>query len=230
MTVVSHPAPYSDPIVDKLRRLIDTERKKLTPAYVEVLDPFAGIGRIHQLHRPGSVETTGLEIEPEWAATHERTVQGNVFAMPRRWRRRFRIVATSPTYGNRMADHHTPSPADTSTRYGYAYQLGRQPDPESSATLPWGPRYWAFHAGAYAKIFEVLEPEGLFLLNVSNFIKDGEEVHAAMWHLGAAYGAGFEMRSAERPLRVVTKRMKNGANHAARVDGEVIIRLRRPAA
>lgn len=70
----------------------------------EVLDPFAGTGRIHEL-RP-RVKTFGVEIEPEGAAMSRYTRCGDATHLPRAWTGRFRAVACSPTYASRMADHH----------------------------------------------------------------------------------------------------------------------------
>lgn len=224
---MSHPAPFSDPIVKRLDRLVRAEAKKV--GFVNVLDPFAGVGRIHRLHRPGYVETTGIEIEPEWAEANELTICGDLFDVVKRWRgrRRFRVIATSPTYGNRFADHHDAK--DDSRRHGYAHDLGRLPTAGSSGVLPWGPRYWSFHAAAYRTLLSVAEPGGLGLFNVSDFVRHKEIVHAVEWHLGALYGAGWVMEPGERPVTIETRRMRHGANHEARVDHEVILRMRRPA-
>jgi hypothetical protein len=60
-----HPARFTSTILDTLARLI--------PPGSRVLDPFAGTGRIHEL----PCETWGVELEPEWANMHPRTIVGN---------------------------------------------------------------------------------------------------------------------------------------------------------
>lgn len=224
---MSHPAPFSEPIVKRLDRLVRAEAKRV--GFLEVLDPFAGVGRIHRMHRPGYVETTGIEIEAEWADVHELTIHGDLFDVVKRWRgrRKFDVIATSPTYGNRFSDHHTPK--DASRRHGYAHDLGRMPTSGSSGVLPWGPRYWQFHADAYRALLSVTKPGGLGLFNVSDFVRHKEIVPAVQWHLGALYGAGWAMETNERPVLIATRRMRHGANHDARVGHEVILRVRRPA-
>ena len=96
-----HPAKYSDGIIEKMRGVL---RRYLGAG--EVLDPFAGTGLIHELY-PEFV-TTGVEIEPEWAVMHGRTVVGDALCLPPDWTERFHAVCTSVTYGNRMADHQEP--------------------------------------------------------------------------------------------------------------------------
>jgi hypothetical protein len=140
--------------------------------------------------------------------------------------RHFDVVATSPTYGNRMADHHDAH--DGSRRRSYRHDLGRMPTPGSSTVMHWGPDYWAFHAEAYRLIYRVLVPGGLFLLNVSDFYAKKALVPAVAWHRGAAMGAGLDM--AGRDVRVPTHRLNGHGDEttAARADAEYILRLRKP--
>lgn len=77
--------------------------------YPFVLDPFAGVGKIHTLEN----HTSGIELEPEWAAqapiNKGITIVGDALERMREWATfyvGFDAVVTSPTYGNRMADHH----------------------------------------------------------------------------------------------------------------------------
>lgn len=100
----SHPAKFPRYVLARLELYIRAEARALRrPA--RVLDPFAGVGRIHDLPRR-IAETTGVEIEPEWAACRARTVEGDATALPADWTASFDVVATSPCYGNRIADHH----------------------------------------------------------------------------------------------------------------------------
>lgn len=78
---------------------------------VKILDPFAGPGGIHALRNLNRRwQTFGVEIEHEWAAASPYTWRGDSrrLAALRTVARRlpFDAIATSPTYGNRMADHH----------------------------------------------------------------------------------------------------------------------------
>lgn len=100
----SHPAKFPKYVLDRIALYVRAEARQLgRPA--RVLDPFAGVGRIHDLPRRYA-ETTGVELEPEWAACRARTIVGDALALPEDWTGRFDVVATSPCYGNRMADSH----------------------------------------------------------------------------------------------------------------------------
>lgn len=234
-----HPAKFSDPILDLLAKLVRNEQRPQAQALL-VLDPFAGVGRVHRLAVDRKVQTLGLEIEAEWAACHERTIHTDALTWLARNaphtldpdRVAVHIVATSPCYGNRFSDSH--EAGDDSTRRSYRHDLGRPLTAGSAGGLPWGPRYWRFHAEAYRLIFDVLEPGGLFLLNVSDFVRKREMVHATEWHLGAAFGAGFDVGGPRWAFPVMTRRQRYGQNHGhdseepTRADVEMVYRLRKP--
>ena len=58
-----HPAEFPRPILSAIASAL--LQYQSGPV---VLDPFAGTGGIHHLHRltPGRYSTVGVEIEPEW--------------------------------------------------------------------------------------------------------------------------------------------------------------------
>lgn len=126
-----------------------------------VLDPFAGVGRIHELERPGRV-TVGVEIELEWAATHPHTVCGDSTSLPFP-NETFDYIATSPTYGNRMADHH--NARDDSRRFTYKHMLGRDLHPNNSGRMQWGAPYRRLHETVWAECWRVLKPDGRLIIN-----------------------------------------------------------------
>jgi tRNA G10 N-methylase Trm11 len=97
----------------------------LVEGYERVLDPFAGTGRIHELEN----WTVGVEIEPEWATMRDGTIVANALNLPFR-DASFDAVVTSPTYGNRLADHH--DARDSSRRHSYKHDLGRDLHSENS--------------------------------------------------------------------------------------------------
>lgn len=102
-----HPAKFSAPILEVLAARVGAvaDAGPYLTGPVRVLDPFAGVGGVHRLARPGEIETVGVEIEPEWANQHPDTIVGDATKLPFE-DGSFDVVATSPCYGNRMADQH----------------------------------------------------------------------------------------------------------------------------
>lgn len=210
-----HPARYSDVLLPIMRQsLIDFVGKRAT-----VLDPFAGTGRIHELSP--MFDTTGIEIEPEWASMNARTQVGNALFLPFD-NESFDAICTSPTYGNRMADHHEAK--DGSKRITYRHRLGRALSPDNSGQLQWGPKYQAFHERAWTEAVRVLRPDGVFVLNISDHIRKGELVRVAHWH--AAYLASLGLRRCRVEV-VPTPRMRFGANADLRTGREFVITFKK---
>lgn len=238
---VPHPAKFSPEVLEVLDRWVE-------PGW-RVLDPFAGTGLIHTLDQ---AETWGVEIEPEWATMHPRTIVGDALRLPFA-DDSFDAIATSPTYGNRMADSHDAKERcracagsgsvggyETGNwttcekckgagrrdykRLTYTHQLGRKPHPNSSATMQWGPKYRAFHEKAWAEADRVLKPGGLFLLNVSDHIRNHAIEPVCDWHIEHLESIGYAVARIANPQ---TKRMGFGANREARVDAEMVCALRK---
>ena len=212
-----HPAKFSQPILDELRRLTAT-----LPDGARVLDPFAGVGLIHTLDR---FDTVGVELEPEWASQHERTVVGDSRFLTARFDpESFDAVVTSCSYGNRMADAYAGDPKG-SRRVTYRIHLGRPLTEGSGAGLQWrdgrgGDAYRALHEQVWAECFAVLKPGGKLFLNVSDHIRDGRVQHVVDWHFGALERAGFKV---DAKHRVETQRMRMGANGDKRVNAEAVL-------
>lgn len=246
MTAVKHPARYSDQILETIGVAVSeyaARYPKRRP--VRVLDPFAGTGRIHDLDVPGVlVDTTGVEIEPEWAGMHRRTRVGNALALPSAWSGRFDVVATSPCYGNRFADKHEARDACSecegrgsvrvtggrsyvgcskcggsglSPRRSYRHDLGRPLSDGSAAGLQWGDAYKAFHVEAWREARRVLRPGGLFVLNVKDHVRAGKRQRVAGWHRRACVALGFEW---VETWTVNERGLRHGANRDARVHFE----------
>lgn len=242
-----HPAKFSPAIVAVLRVLVRRHAETIERR-PRLLDPFAGVGTIHQL---GDIaDTQGVELRPRWAANHPRTKVGDATRLPSRWTGAFDIVATSPCYGNRLADHH--NAADTckrckgvgsldvaleqvcdrcrgtglSVRRSYAHDYGEPFEhPRDGAVLRFGSQsYEQLHAKAYRQVRRVLADDGVFLLNVSDFLREKQTVPAVSWHIAAAVDAGFRLR---RRVPVTTRRLRFGANRDARAAHEVVLVLRK---
>lgn len=209
--VASHPAKFNDSVLEVIAGYLATEKW--------VLDPFAGVGRIHNLYP--TFNTIGIEIEPEWANQHPRTMVGDALNLlfPDA---SFDAIATSPCYGNRMADHHQAT--DDSTRITYRHTLGRPLHPNNAGQFQWGEQYWAFHVRAWRQVTRVLKPGGRFVLNVSNHIRNGKEIDVATWHIAALCGLGMELID---ECKVNTQRMRFGANRDLRTKGEYVVLLRK---
>jgi SAM-dependent methyltransferase len=226
IATVIHPARFSAPILELLAVLLD----ELLPTGGAVLDPFSGTGRIHELATPTRT-TVGVEIEPEWAACHPRTVQGDATALPFP-SATFDAVVTSCCYGNRFADHHNAQ--DGSRRRGYTHDLRRMTgDParrlhvnNTGALYAWQPRYWDIHERAWSEVHQVLRPGGPFLLNVSDCRRRGKVVQVVERHAALCQRLGFRL-VARHP--VGTPRMRYGANREARAEHEVVLIFERGA-
>lgn len=107
--VTLHPAKFSRSILVELGRQLELESKRENRP-LSIFDPFAGVGRVHELASTTGVTSVGIEIEPGWAANHPDTICGDARDMDTLLAGRiFDAMVTSPCYGNRMADHHKAS-------------------------------------------------------------------------------------------------------------------------
>lgn len=219
---MKHPAKYSDAILPILRAEIERLRGP-NDRYIQILDPFAGTGRIHELGGGGTTNTFGIEIEPEWAEMHPLTDQGDATNLPYD-DEVFDAVITSPVYGNRMSDHHDAK--DGTTRHTYKHYLGRDLHPNNAGQLQWGAAYRDLHRKAWSEAVRVLRPGGKLIINVSNHIRKGVEEEVVQWHLGRILIDHEDMRFV-RTIRVETPRQRHGENGKARVDCEHVLVIRK---
>lgn len=180
-----------------------------------ILDPFAGVGLVHTL----GLKSVGVEIEPEWANQHPQTIVGDSRNLPFP-DRFFDGITTSPTYGNRMADHHNAK--DASKRITYRHKLGRALTDGNSGMMQWGGKYRELHVRVWAECYRVTKDPGFFILNVSDHIRAGEIVPVSDWHLDALEEVGFDLA---HQIDVPTQRMRFGQNHEARVEYEHVFLL-----
>lgn len=209
-----HPAPFSRELMPVFAELLN--KHGFDRDLGIILDPFAGIGRVHELQNAGFT-TIGVELEPEWAEQHPCTRVGNaldlVFVDDA-----FDAIVTSPTYGNRMADHHRA--LDKSHRRTYKHYLERDLDPANSGQLQWGEEYREFHAAAWAEAVRVLRPEGLFLLNIKDHQRDKKRAHVSVWHYQTLRSLGLELIDI---ARVGTPGYRYGENREVRYPERVLV-------
>lgn len=216
---VTHPAKYSDLVLDRIREVLDGRKFRGT-----ILDPFAGVGKIHDLAIFGERTTFGVELEIEWADAHPRTVCGDAtdLQFPAG---SFEAVITSPPYATRMADNYAGDPKG-STRHTYRISLERPLTGGSAAAMQWGPEYRSTMRIALEEIWRVLDEGGLFILNISDHIRKGELQLVPNWYAKQCSEIGFQWE--EEPIEVNTPRLRHGQNYEKRATAEYLFVMTKP--
>ncbi len=207
---INHPAKYSDALLPVFAGMLMGDEF--------ILDPFAGSGKIFKLldFRP-RLQITGIEIEPEFVAMDKRLTLGN--ALDLRYNEgTFDAVVTSCCYGNRMAD----TLLDKYKRMTYTSALGRKLHKDNSGAMQWGKKYRSFHVEAWKQCRNVLKNKGVFILNIKNHIRKGEEQLVSEWHVETLRLMGFEL---VEHVKVETPSMGFGQNREARVPYENIYKM-----
>ena len=241
---VLHPARFGDLLLESIAGI-------LAPyGPLDVLDPFAGTGRIHELRAWGH-RTTGIEIVPQYAELHPGTVCGNSFYLAEVvGGTKFDAVCTSPTYGNRFADAHNNKDSckrckgtgvegtrvcsvclgtRLSMRRSYAHDLRRMTgdpdlrlDDDNTGKMQWGPRYRNFHEQVWAQVPRLLVGPKLFLLNCKDHIRNKERQRVTQWHVEVLENLGFHVvRREERD----TGSLRHGANRKRFAEELVLMQL-----
>lgn len=211
--VPRHPAKYSDTLLPIFAGLLEGTKN--------VLDPFAGTGKlalIRDLGYDGDVYLNELEPEwahqaPEWAIVT--TCDAETLPYPDSF---FDAICTSPTYGNRMADHFEAK--DDSRRNTYRHTLGRKLTPGNTGRMQWGEKYRDKHQRVWVECKRVLKPNGVFILNISDHIRNGKVMPVTKWHIDCLTDLGFSLTD---HILVETPRLRYGANHQVRVKHESVL-------
>lgn len=218
-----HPAKFSQPIIEEMAKWI-------SPGSV-VLDPFAGVGGICKLHDlVPNLFIIANELEEEWANQIQAVPYKTTVTVGRAqdfyyWKCNadsIDVVATSPCYGNRMADHHEAK--DKSVRNTYRHKLGRMPSEGSGAVLQWGKEYRDLHREIWTRMKALLRPGGRFLLNISDHIRSKRRRYVSSWHVETLLGLGLVL---EAGVPIKTKRNRFGTNSEARVEHENLFVFRK---
>lgn len=210
-----HPAKFSLAELNEIVRHLDPNAKL-------ILDPFAGVGGIHDLRSLRKVWTIGGEIEPEWAATHEWTFVMDALDL-RYPDGLFDAVVTSPPYGNRMADSYV----DDTQRQTYRAALGRDLDANNVGGMHWGDNYRAFFQKAWREVVRVVKPGGQLIIVVSNHIRDGVEQPVVPFHKMVLKDQVMVTRLEEK--KIPKRLYRFGANAGLRIEEtSVLVATLRP--
>jgi hypothetical protein len=212
---IKHPAEYSNEFFPYFTDLLF--------GYKRILDPMAGTGKIAMIKALQSWHgwITCNDLEPDWKCLYDVNDWHHTDASHMDWadNNSFDAIITSPTYGNRFADHWNRK--DTSKRYSYFFNLGHDLQPENTGIMHWGNEYRAKHILIWKECTRVLQQGGRFILNVKNFIKNGKEIDITSWHKEIILGLGCYQLT--QTIEIPVKGMRNGANNKLRVDHESLL-------
>jgi hypothetical protein len=255
VVVPDHPAKFPKRVLDRLREMLAVERERV--GHLKVLDPFAGPGGIHELAEE-TVETYGVEIQPEWAAAHPSTICGSVLELPSIFPAGlFDVICTSPCYGNRMADSHVA--AEVCSACGGTGIVGETYDTHRCEACD-GTGKRDHHRNTYAHSLRAAGVEPVVSPDNAMVIQWGPAyrvLHTKAWAAGHHVlrpgglvllnvknhiRSGVEQRVIEYHLndwlvrgytleearRIPTKGLPDGANAKTRTEAELVLALRRP--
>lgn len=242
---VAHPAPWNLHVLGYVDDVLAAETERLGKKRLLVLDPFGGIGRIHDLPH----DTVTVELEQEWAdqgADRGESWIGDATDM--HWFRRnsFHALATSATFGNRMGDHHDANDAHKlcggggcdkchwtglSHRRTYKHYLGRDLSDNNSGAMHWGREYRRLHTVFLLEAMRVTKPGGPIIVNMANHFKtfkkgeDAIEQRVCEWWIFTMIKLGMNV---DEIRRIHTSKYRFGAHRETRTKGELVIVMRNP--
>lgn len=215
---MKHPAKFSSVLLPVIAGYLQGYRK--------VLDPMAGVGTLaHYLYENGWEEGMAMsnEIEREWMEQcpfPRFDYDARFFP----WADgHFDAIATSPTYGNRMADHHEAK--DGSERNTYRHKLGRPLSLGNTGSMQWGETYRQAHKQIISECARLLRPGGRLVWNVKDHIRGGQIQSVAGWHLGALTEAGLSFIEAKE---VTCPGNRQGQNSESRIGYEWVMVFDKP--
>jgi hypothetical protein len=186
-----------------------------------VLDPFAGTGRVHELRSLLVPHTVGVEIEFEWAAVHPDTICSDALDLASIFApESVPAIATSPAYGNRMADSYV----DHTERHTYRAALGRSLAPHNAGGMQWGDAYRELHRKVWEACVALLRPGGKLTLNCKDHVRGGVVMEVTAWHVATIEALGLVV---ERRDVVKTSGLAHGQNASTRTGVEHVVTLRK---
>lgn len=220
MKMVRHCAKYHDSFIAIFADLL-----KSSP---DVLDPLAGVGKLALIRDHGYTGRIYLnELEPEWAWQAAGKVAGITVLDARGLPYSggfFSAICTSPTFGNRLADHHNAK--DDSKRSGYKFSLGRDLTTGNTGQMQWGDEYRITHKAIWTECRRVLQDGGLFVLNMKDHYRKGKRIRVTLWHILCLRSLGFGLIEHRR---MPTPSLRYGANSDKRIGYESILVFRKEA-
>lgn len=212
---IEHPAKFSDKFIPIIAEILENRNIKT------VFDPMAGTGKIALIRKFGfKGRIICNELESDWV-NKEYTVDHwyfedaeNLFFIKNE---SIECICTSPTYGNRLADHWQRK--DTSKRFSYSFNIGRELHEENTGKMQWGAKYRQKHESIWREMYRILTKQGLFILNISNHIRSGIEQKVAEWHKEFCEQIGFKLLEVKE---IETPRLRYGKNSKSRTKCEYI--------
>jgi len=212
MKKIPHPSKYSKELLPVLAKY----------AYGHILDPMGGTGKAGLLKslNPRITKVTINELEKEWADQGvDNKVDEIIVGDAKNLSGRYDCIVTSPPYGNRMADNFKAGKPD-SMRRSYVGDLGRNVSDGSVCCKHFGKGYEEMIESIYDSILFKISFD-LFILNVSNFIRQFKEVNVIDWYKNYFKKRDFILLYEDA---VNTRRQKGvGANTQLRVSHEVVM-------
>lgn len=212
---IKHPAVYTNSFIPIFAE------KLIHFNCLNVYDPFGGTGKISLIKEHGfKGEIYCGEIEPEWTNQYQGIKHWFIGDSSKTNFIKdgfFDAICTSPTYGNRMADHFESK--DTSKRLTYRHGLGRKLSNENTGKMQWGTSYKNKHFEIYVELLRILKNEGIFILNISDHIRSGVVIEVSKWHKELLEKLGLQLIES---ISISTPRMGFGKNGHLRVDYENI--------
>lgn len=216
VTAEKHPAPFSEPIVETLRRLLPM----WVPTSVLVHDPFAGEGvRLGRLCDQLGYTFSGSDLEL-WRDGDRRVVLGDATDAASYPTRRF-VVVTSPTYNNGVNDHFVPR--DVSDRMTYRVAAGHELHENNTGRYSGRGSKAAEHTYWRITRESVAHWPELTIVNVKDSMR-GRKLYpfVELWR-ALLIEHGYSLTQLDVPC----PGWRVGTNHEARVETEAIIVARR---
>jgi DNA modification methylase len=105
-------------------------------------------------------------------------------------------------------------------RHTYRHSLNRALTANNSGAMQWGAKYKELHMKAWLECYRVLKVGGVFILNISDHIRNGAVVPVTQWHVDEIIKIGFTQIE---HIKAETKRQRHGQNGGLRLGHESVV-------